>query len=282
MVSVKEIWDKTLIQLEQVYSSSEAKNVNRILFEDGLGVKQLDLLMNTEIAIDETKLNDFIERLIQNEPIQYVTGLAYFYGREFMVRKGALIPRPDTEELVQLVVSENDISEPLVIDVGTGSGCIAISLALELSGSVVLGTDISKDALKIAKENALQHGINLEFIHHNILESDLPNSEIDILISNPPYIPSKESSVMSDNVLAYEPHIALFVPDEDPMLFYKQIATAGKKSLKKTGRLYFEIHEDHSKQIQELLHQLNYTNIQIFKDMQGKERMVRAINSTNK
>lgn len=252
-----------------------------MLLEDLFGVDREEILLASTQSVDKDKLDLSIEKLLNHEPIQYVTGVAHFYGRTFRIQRGALIPRPETEELVDLIVRENRVSVPKILDVGVGSGCIAISLALALQGDVS-GTDVSTDALIIASGNAANLGANVEFIRHDILNEPLAVGNLDVLVSNPPYIPESDRKDMAANVLQFEPSTALFVPNDDPLVFYKSIAKAGRHSLKSTGKLYFEIHEQFGHEVKQLLEELGYTGVRIHKDMQGKERMVSAINSTSR
>lgn len=275
MKNVKQIWQETAKQLEKVYDQREAGNISYLLLEDLFDVSRASILSAEFLNVDHAKLQQSIDRLLNHEPLQYVTGVADFYGRRFRVAPGSLIPRPETEELVDLIVKENQIEKPKVLDVGVGSGCIAIALALELKGEV-FGTDISEEALSIARSNADRLNAKVDFIQSDILLENVPVNELDILVSNPPYIPQRELFQMSKNVTEFEPRLALFVPDNDPLIFYKRIAEEGLKSLKKGGRLYFEIHENFSLEVKSHLQSTGYTEVIIHQDMQGKDRMVCA------
>lgn len=270
---MKKIWEETATELAKVYDRREAENVAYLLLEDVFGVAKTDILLDNQKSYSSEKLENCIERLLAHEPLQYVTGFTYFFGRKYHIQKGALIPRPETEELVQLIINENDIERPKILDVGVGSGCIAISLALELR-TEVLGTDVSEDALAIAQKNGIALGAKVSFTKHDILTSDLLEKGLDILVSNPPYIPNEEKALMNKNVLAFEPETALFVPDADPIVFYKRIGDQGLESLKKGGKLYFEIHENFGDAVKMYLEQIGYAEVKIHKDMQGKDRMV--------
>lgn len=276
MYSMKQVWEETALKLEKVYDRREAENISYLLLEDVFQISKSDILMESQMTVDAEKLQSCIERLLANEPLQYVTGFTYFFGRKFQVQKGALIPRPETEELVQLIINENQITNPKMLDVGVGSGCIAISLALALNGET-FGTDISNDALEIAKQNATALSAFVAFLNHDILTSDLLVEDLDILVSNPPYIPNQERELMSENVLQYEPENALFVPDNDPIVFYKRIGDFGLESLNAGGKLYFEIHENFGALVKEYLKKIGYSDVKILKDMQGKDRMVSAV-----
>lgn len=280
MQNVKQIWQETAKQLQKVYDKRESENIAYLLFEDLLGVDRPTILAESYSGLDTGKLDGAIRRLLNYEPIQYVTGIADFYGRKFEIASGALIPRPETEELVSMIVRENAVEKPKILDVGVGSGCIAIILSLEIKGEV-FGTDVSVDALKIAKRNAQRLGATVSFYEQDILKKGILKQNLDIIVSNPPYIPEKEKGFMHSNVLRYEPKQALFVPDDDPILFYQRIAEEGLTSLKQGGKLYFEIHENFGKEVQEYLIQLGYMEVSIHQDMQGKDRMISAINSAN-
>ena len=279
MKSSKKIWKRVVERLNDIYVLEEAESIAYILLEDIFEVSRVDILLDQEVEVDEYTLNVAIGRLIKNEPIQYVTGITYFLGRKFQVEEGVLIPRPETEELVRWIVEDNKGSESKMLDVGTGAGCIVISLVLEME-SIAFATDISPDAISITKANSDFFGVNVEVMHHDILVEDLPVQNLDILASNPPYIPRRERSQMHESVLGFEPEIALFVPNEDPLIFYKKIADAGLKSLKSGGKIYFEIHEKFDSEVSSYLSERGYQDIIIHKDMQGKERMIRATNTT--
>ncbi|NQZ76843.1 MAG: peptide chain release factor N(5)-glutamine methyltransferase [Ekhidna sp.] len=276
MQDVKVLWQETTKTLQKVYDSAEADNISCFLLEDVFGISKADILVAEKKAVDLDLLSSLLERLLLSEPLQYVTGRCDFYGRIFKIRKGALIPRPETEELCQLIIWENDLERPRILDVGTGSGCIAITLALETGGEV-FGLDISKEALTVARENSDLLGAEVLFSESDILTNPLPVDELDILVSNPPYIPFQDQKNMRANVLEYEPKKALFVPDEDPLIFYRAIAKYGTKSLRKKGKLYFEIHEEFSKKTSDLLSDLGYSKIEVHQDMQGKDRMISAV-----
>ena len=205
-----------------------------------------------------------------------MTGVADFYGRKFQISPGALIPRPETEELCDVIIKENKQTNLRILDVGVGSGCISVTLNLELK-SKVYGVDISDEAIEIANQNATSLKSSATFLKSDVLSEELPEKDLDILVSNPPYIPMREKVEMSGNVLEYEPALALFVPNDDPILFYKRISKLGLKSLKKEGKLYFEIHENYGKQVTDFLKAVGYLDVILYQDMQGKDRMVSAV-----
>jgi len=222
------------------------------------------------------KLWEDFDRLKKGEPIQYILGKAPFYGHEFLVNSSTLIPRNETEELVHLILKENKSTGLKVLDIGTGTGCIPISLALEMQQAKVYGLDISEEALDVARKNAKQLHTDVIFLKSNILEELPPIEDLDILVSNPPYIPEKGKAEMHPNVLDFEPGLALFVPDQDPLLFYRVIAEKGKKLLKPGGKLYFEIHEEFGAEVLSLLEEKGYVELRLLKDLNGKDRMITA------
>ncbi|WP_462252945.1 peptide chain release factor N(5)-glutamine methyltransferase [Ekhidna sp.] len=281
MQNVKQIWEETTKVLEKVYERREAENISYLLLEDSFSVTRADIIAEKKSEIDRIKLKGLTTRLLKNEPIQYVTGVADFFGRKFKLASGALIPRPETEELCELIINENKIAGLKVLDIGTGSGCIAITLSLELNASVE-GIDVSWEALSIAQANSNTLNGGVLFKSCNILVEELSHYDLDILVSNPPYIPFKDQSKMRSNVLDYEPEIALFVSDDNPIIFYKTIAKEGIRSLKPGGKLYFEIHENYGEEIEAHLKEIGYQDIKIHQDMQGKDRMISAINSANR
>lgn len=281
MQNIRQIWEETSKQLEKVYSQRESQNIAYLLFEDVFGIPRVDILAAESTEIDRERLQLLVERLERLEPIQYVTGVADFYGRKFKIQPGALIPRPETEELVDLIIKENNQPNLKILDIGVGSGCIAITLALELKADL-FATDFYEDALSIARENASALGTRIELLKHDILEEEINITELDILVSNPPYIPESDMPSMNNNVLDYEPYEALFVPSKDPLIFYRRIGVEGRNSLRVGGRLYFEIHEGFGPGIKSLLLELGYDDVLIHQDMQGKDRMISATNSTNK
>lgn len=271
--------------LSPLYDSREMKAIIALLFEEVCGLSRLDMLMNPNIVLSEEKseiLSCYAETLAEGVPVQQVLGYEYFLGRRFEVNPDVLIPRPETAELVDWIVSEAPIGVN-VLDVGTGSGCIAISLAALINNSRVFAYDLSTKALKTAIMNAERLNIsNVTFVHKDILESqnerfEHPNVDnFDIIVSNPPYIMHKEKSEMSANVLDYEPHLALFVPDSDPLLFYRAIGNYGLKNLRHGGRLYFEINAALGRETCQLLESLGYRDIILRKDLNGLDRMISA------
>jgi release factor glutamine methyltransferase len=223
------------------------------------------------------KLWEDFERLKRGEPIQYILGTGPFYGREFFVSPATLIPRNETEELVHLIIKENRNAGLKILDIGTGTGCIPISLALEMNNPEVYGVDISEEALQIAQKNAVALGAKVTFSKCDILTKTPEVTELDILVSNPPYIPEQEKSEMHKNVLDFEPELALFVSNDDPLIFYREIAEKGKQLLKPYGKLYFEINEKYGTVVASLIQDLGYSEVRVLKDLNDKERMAVGI-----
>lgn len=260
-----------------LYESQEAQNLVEWLLEHHLGLRRVDMMhFLNERDLPQALLDDF-SRLKMGEPIQQIIGKGPFYGREFLVNKDTLIPRNETEELVHLIIKENPQPGLNILDVGTGTGCIPITLSLEMKEPRVYATDISAEALEIAKKNAELLHAKVQFFRSDILNENIPLDQLDILVSNPPYIPNQEKSEMHRNVVDYEPELALFVPDSDPLLFYRKIAEKGKVALKPGGKLYFEIHENYGKEVQNLLLKTGYSKVQIIQDLNGKDRIVKAL-----
>ena len=266
-------------RLGSCYTAGEVSALTRIIATELLGVSQMAFYLKDDIPLtaeQEALLENAIERLKKQEPIQYILGYSDFCGLRFKVTQATLIPRPETSELVEWVANEATGSES-ILDIGTGSGCIAISLAHKLQQSKVAAWDISHDALAVAAENSKTNDCNVTFEHVDILAYEPTGEQFDIIVSNPPYIKENEKEAMHSNVLDWEPHTALFVPDSDPLLFYRTIAEKGLTILKPGGSLYFEINRAHGKETMEMLAALGYTSIELRKDFAENDRMIRAI-----
>lgn len=259
--------------LQQIYPVAEARAIFRMVMEVRFGLSQTDILLGKDkdlSAENLTELQNIMQRLAQGEPVQYVLGEAEFCGHIFHVEPGVLIPRPETAELVRAICKE-----PLgstIIDIGTGSGCIAISLAK--AGYHVTAVDVSEQALSVARTNAFCLGVNVDFICENILRPSCLDGHWDIIVSNPPYICQSEAGEMHQNVVSHEPHLALFVPDDDPLLFYKAIADFGLAHLCRGGRLYFEINRRFGEQIRAMLCEKGYQDIQLLDDQFQNSRFI--------
>ena len=265
--------------LTDSYSAGEISALTRIIATELLGVSQMAFYLKDDIALtteQEALLGNAIERLKKQEPIQYILGYCDFCGLRFNVTPATLIPRPETSELVEWIANESNGTES-ILDIGTGSGCIAVSLASKLPKSSVSAWDISAEALAVATENSKANNCTITFKQVDILAYQPNDEQFDIIVSNPPYIKEVEKEQMEANVLDWEPHTALFVPDCDPLLFYRTIAKNGLILLKPGGRLYFEINRDHGKETMEMLATLGYTSIELRKDFAENERMIRAV-----
>ena len=266
-------------QLSKSYEPQEANALARIIFCDILGQSNVDYYLCKDMDLsgnEEEKVKSILQRLEKYEPIQYIEGKKYFSGREFFVRQGVLIPRPETEELVELAAQACKPNAK-ILDIGTGSGCIAISLAKKLPEAEVHAWDISEAALEVAKQNNEQLSASVHFEQHDILTYQATGEEaFDLIISNPPYITESEKAEMETNVLAWEPSIALFVPDNDPLLFYRRIGELALRMLTPNGKLFFEINRAYGDATKQLLCNQGYKNIHIQKDLSGNDRFVYA------
>lgn len=265
--------------LQGYYPDSEIVSMAKLLLTQVFGMSVIELYAgkdNSFSANEQKRLSDILIRLQKYEPIQYIIGTEYFYGLSFEVNKNVLIPRPETEELVDLIVQENKNRKVRVLDVGTGSGCIAISLAKNLERAEVTSWDISEGALQVAARNCRRNGVEVRLERKDVLQFSPSGEQFDIIVSNPPYITEKEKMDMDANVLDWEPGTALFVPDDNPLLFYRKIADVGMSMLTPEGRLYFEINRGYGKQTVDMLAGLGYRNIELRKDISQNDRMIRA------
>jgi len=267
--------------LSPFYCKQEIESISKLIFEKVLGFSRLQMHLNQHETISSANLVQIIEitnRLIRFEPIQYILGETEFYGCKLKVNPAVLIPRPETEELVDWIIKDCHQLNPAFLDIGTGSGCIPISLMKHIKGASVFGWDISDEALIVARENASMNYVEVDFAYADVLNHIYPATlpKFDIILSNPPYITRSEQHLMHHNVIDYEPHIALFVQDEDPLIFYNEIADLAMNQLKQGGRLYFEINERFGNEITNLLTSKGFKNIILKKDINGKERMIRA------
>ena len=281
-MTYQELWR----QLAQVYDDGEAKALARMVYEVRYGLSFADICIgkDTQLSADnQTELAEIALRLKRQEPIQYVLGQAEFCSRTFMVNEHVLIPRPETAELCQWIVSEvggQRLAESgySILDIGTGSGCIAVTLAAELPDARVTAWDISEEALQVARQNAKRTHVHVSFGQVDALAPrPLPLAPTwNLIVSNPPYICNKERARMEPNVLEHEPHTALFVPDDDPLLFYRAIARYGQAALARGGWFYFEINPLYATALCDMLSMMSYHDIQIKEDQFGKQRMIRA------
>ena len=257
----------------------EAQAMIRIICEDVFNCDQVDMALRQESELPEfaqDRISDIIARLRRHEPLQYIIGSALFHGHRFKVNPAVLIPRPETEQLVDLIIDENPASDLRVLDMGTGSGCIAISLARALKFPTVDAFDISRDAVAVARENAALLKVKVRLFESDML-SPQPSATYDIIVSNPPYICWSEREAMDPNVKDYEPGQALFVPDNDPLLFYKAIAPYAARSLERGGRLYLEINRRFGNEVKRLLEDNGFNEVRIIDDAYGNPRFAAAI-----
>lgn len=275
-MTYRELWRT----LEPLYGNGEARAVTDYVLDVCFGLSKADIMCGAveEMTAEKAaELNKIFGRLMEGEPVQYVLGRAEFCGRWFSVRPGVLIPRPETEELCAWITANSKASgSPKVLDIGTGSGCIAITLQLDMPESKVTAWDISADALDVARENAKQLGANVNFVKLDALNAK-PEGEWDVIVSNPPYICEKEKKDMAVNVLENEPHTALFVPDADPLLFYRAITRLAVQTLSKGGRLYFEINPIYADDTCRMMRAEGMTAVELRSDMYGKQRMAKGI-----
>jgi release factor glutamine methyltransferase len=272
-------YKKTFIQqLETIYDAAEIESFFFIILDAFHNMKRLDLALNRDFEIDTIQLLQWetvLSQLKNQKPIQYILGETAFFGLRFYVDKSTLIPRPETEELVEWIIKENVNTKDLkILDIGTGSGCIAISLAKNIPNATVFAIDVSEKALLMARKNAERNNVSVSFIEKNILETENLEHQFDIIVSNPPYVRHLEKAEIHQNVLAHEPHLALFVEDNDALLFYRKIAELAKKNLSKNGLLYFEINQYLGKEMVALLEEYDFKNIQLRKDVYGNDRMI--------
>ena len=289
MIPLKEHKKEFSESLKDIFPSTEIDTFFLFLSDEYLGFTRIDLVLQSEFMIDETKkklFNEALDRLKNQEPIQYILGKTEFFGLPFLVDKNTLIPRPETEELVRWVIDEVKIQHKkllpkiTILDIGTGSGCIAISLSKNLNSSKVSAIDISNKALEIAKKNAEINQVSVDFYEMDILKatrlSNVSNIAFDVIVSNPPYIRNLEKVEMNKNVLENEPHEALFVSDENPLIFYEKIANLALLHLSKNGLLFFEINQYLGNQTVEMLVKKGFKNIELRKDIFGNDRMIKA------
>jgi protein-(glutamine-N5) methyltransferase, release factor-specific len=270
--------------LNSFYPPEEVKSFVRIIMRQVCHLEPHKLLIDKDNYLSEAekeKIKAIVERLSKYEPIQYILGTAEFCGYSFSVNPSVLIPRPETEELVERIYNNEKGRSVKLLDIGTGSGCIAISLAKMLTDAKVFAVDISKEALIVAKRNAEENSAIVSFNEIDILSisDDVPflQEKLDVIVSNPPYVLHKEKTAMNKNVLEYEPHTALFVPDNDPLLFYRKIAQLGIKYMNPNGRLYFEINAMYGQMTIDLLKNKGYSNINLISDLSGRDRMIEAV-----
>lgn len=281
MKNSKTLFNDFVKQITLNESAEEISSIAYLVFENVLRLTRTEIFSGKNIEAsqaDQVRLLKIANRINQHEPIQYVLGEADFFRRKFFVSNAVLIPRPETEELVRLIIDHSERKNGLrILDIGTGSGCIPITLSLEIAGAEVYATDVSTEALTVAERNAKQNNARVKFIHHDILKDSIPVEGLDVIVSNPPYIAKSEMQEMRSNVVDFEPHLALFVPNDDPLLFYKAIVSKSRSALNRSGMLAFEINEKHGKEVADLFSASGFKDVKIHKDLSGKDRMVTGI-----
>ena len=268
-------------ELKGLYPETEIKSFSYLIIEKLTGFSRTEIIVNKNTLFSDEQhhvIETFIEKLKKNVPIQYILGETEFFGLAFSVNESVLIPRPETEELVEWIHSENTLTANLnILDIGTGSGCIAISLKHEFPNASVHAFDISEKVLETAQSNATLNKLEVNFSKVDILNTPEMKQKWDIIVSNPPYVTELEKSKILPNVLDYEPHLALFVPDNDPLLFYRCIAIFAQQHLKPKGKLYFEINRQFGKATVDLLTAMGFGNVELRKDISGNDRMIRSV-----
>jgi release factor glutamine methyltransferase len=297
MMTINQLYQIFLGNLKTIYEERESANIADWVFESIAGIKRLDRITEKQQAIGNStteQLNYALRQLLEHKPVQYVLQEAWFYKTKFFVNEHVLIPRPETEELVEWVVAEitnkkleisnkkveeltTHNSQLTILDIGTGSGCIAIALKKELTGAEIFAVDISENALQVARQNTLNQNTEINFLQLDFLDEEswpsLPS--FNIIISNPPYIPTNEKEKLAKNVVEHEPHIALFANDDDPFIFYKKIASFADKHLKQKGEIFVELHEQFSNEVQQIFAEKKFKT-EIKKDIYGRGRMLKA------
>lgn len=275
--------DQFIQALSSIHGEDEAESFFYLMLEDKHQLKRIDLALEPDLVFTDDEIviwNVFLEQLKLEIPVQYLLGKTNFYGLDFEVNENVLIPRSETEELVEWIIETQNskLKTPKVriLDIGTGSGCIAISLAKNIPNAEVFAIDVSEEVLATAKKNAKANQVDVTFINQNILETEDLGRQFDIIVSNPPYVRNLEKAEIKKNVLDNEPHLALFVEDDDALLFYKKIAQIALNNLSAVGLLYFEINQYLGKEMVDLLKELTFKNIELRQDMYGNDRMTRS------
>jgi release factor glutamine methyltransferase len=282
-MTIKQYRDQFIQELTPIYGMDEADSFFYLILDAKHQLKRVDLALQPDLVFSITELeawNLILDQLKKEIPVQYLLGTTHFYGLEFEVNSNVLIPRPETEELVDWIVQQstnnNQTTTIKILDIGTGSGCIAISLAKNLPNAEVFALDVSEHALATAQRNAESNQVAIQFIHQSILETEDLGHQFDIIVSNPPYVRDLEKQEIKKNVLDNEPHLALFVADNDALLFYRKIAQLAQKNLSPTGQLYFEINQYLGQEMLALLKEMNFQNTELRKDVYGNDRMTKS------
>jgi len=273
----REIFELFAARLSPLYGIREARSAAGIVVQHFCGFTRRDLIVEPDApAVFSGDMELVLRQLLDFRPVQYVVGRADFCGRAFEVGEGVLVPRPETEQLVDWIVKTTGDAACRILDIGTGSGCIAVSLAAQCPRCRVAGMDISEQALRYARRNAHLHGVKVDLAQADILDSTLEAGEFDIIVSNPPYVPASDAASMCRNVLDYEPHEALFVPDDDVLLFYRAAADFALRSLADGGSLFFEVYENAARQTAGMLAEKGFSQVELRSDLNSKPRMIRC------
>ena len=282
-MKIKEYRSYFIRELTPICDAGEAESFFYVILEEKQQLKRIDLALQPDLDFSEEEImvwNSILEQLKKEIPIQYLLGKTSFYGLNFQVNENVLIPRPETEELVEWILQSKKLkveSQKIrILDIGTGSGCIAISLAKNLPNAQVFALDVSEKALVTAKKNAENNSVSVTFINRNILETEDLGQQFDIIVSNPPYVRNLEKAEIKKNVLDNEPHLALFVEDNDALVFYKKIAELAHKNLSKNGQLFFEINQYLGREMIDLLEKMNFASVELRKDIYGNDRMIKG------
>jgi release factor glutamine methyltransferase len=281
-MNIRQYRDQFIQKLSPLYGEDEAESFFYLILENKRQLQRVDLALNPDLVFLENELmvwDELSKQLELEIPVQYLLGSTSFYGLEFSVNENVLIPRPETEELVDWIIEKEKRGKRQearikILDIGTGSGCIAISLAKNIPNAAVYAIDVSPEALETAKRNAENNQVSVTFLEKNILETFDLEQEFDIIVSNPPYVRNLEKEEIKKNVLEYEPHLALFVADDNALVFYRKIAELAQKNLAPNGQLFFEINQYLGPEMIELLKELDFKNIELKKDIYGNDRMI--------
>lgn len=267
-------------ELQTLYPFEEIRNFVTLILESQMGYSRIDVLMKADEPLSDELIafcKEALQALKHHTPIQYILGETEFYGLRFKVNPSVLIPRPETEELVHWIIEDNQLASPAILDIGTGSGCIPISLKRNIKDANVSAWDISDEALNTANINALLNQVEISFLKQDALQAQSQHNTYNIIVSNPPYVRELEKEMMNNNVLNHEPHLALFVDDHNPLLFYKAISEYAIHSLQTKGTLFFEINEALAKETKELMQTIGFQNIEVRNDLFGKPRMIKGV-----
>lgn len=282
-MKIKNYRTQFIQELTPIFDSAEAESFFYLILEEKHQLKRIDLALNPDLSLSDEEIqlwNSILEQLKKEIPVQYLLGKTSFYGLDFEVNANVLIPRPETEELVEWIIEsqKSEVGSKIlkILDIGTGSGCIAISLAKNIPDAQVYAIDVSDKALATAQKNAKNNEVNVTFLLKNILETEDLEQQFDIIVSNPPYVRELEKQEIKKNVLDNEPHLALFVEDNDALIFYRKIAELAQKNWSPNGQLFFEINQYLGKETSDLLEKMNFKNIELRKDIYGNDRMIRS------